>query len=358
MSATIESYALHRLRIPLTRTIGDSQVRFDVHWMTLLELRLTDGTVGVGAELQQGQPTAALEQQEERFQMTHWPTLQGQQPLQVALQIGRPRGGNVGAAPMPLAVETAAWDLAAKQQQLPLYQLLGGSQDRVPAYGSTLDFHLSDEDFVERLTEFRQLGLNAVKIKVGHPDIDWDLRRLSLAEQVFGPDADLMIDSNEAWSPKEAIVRANIFREAGFDIYWIEDPISRRDYAGYQTLCQQLPFTRINTGEYLGVTGKRKLLEASAVDVINVHGNIAASRFAAQLAGDYGIPIALGNTIFEIGIHLAASLPECLYMEFSDLAWNQLARQPVVIEDGYALLPDRPGHGIEIDEDALAEFAA
>ena len=59
----------------------------------------------------------------------------------------------------------------------------------------------------------------------------------------------------------------------------------------------------------------------------------------------------------EIGVHLAASLPEVLYLEYSDLAWNRLAQQPVQFEDSQAIAPDRPGHGIELDRNALEEFS-
>ena len=59
----------------------------------------------------------------------------------------------------------------------------------------------------------------------------------------------------------------------------------------------------------------------------------------------------------ELGVHLAASLPECLYLEFSDLAWNRLAVEPVKFEGGHAIAPDRPGHGITLDRDALAEYS-
>ena len=91
--------------------------------------------------------------------------------------------------------------------------------------------------------------------------------------------------------------------------------------------------------------------------MLNVHGQINQTRAAAYLAGDYGIPVSLGNTIMEIGVHLAASLPECLYMEYSDLAWNEVATEPIRFEDGYAIAPDRPGHGIELDRDAVERFS-
>ena len=87
--------------------------------------------------------------------------------------------------------------------------------------------------------------------------------------------------SKSRWSPKEAICRSHIYNNAGFDVYWIEDPITREDYNGYEQLRGELPFLRINTGEYLGFHGKRRLLESGGVDVLNVHGSIGSSRAAA-----------------------------------------------------------------------------
>ncbi len=107
----------------------------------------------------------------------------------------------------------------------------------------------------------------------------------------------------------------------------------------------------------LRFSGKRRLLESHGVDVLNVHGSIGMSRTAAHLAGDFGILVSLGNTLLEIGVHLAASLLECLYMEFSDLMWNRLAQQPMQFQDEFALAPDRPGHGIELDSSALEHYS-
>ena len=353
----IEKYSLHRLHLELPLPIGDSQVRFTDHWIVVLEITTDTGLTGVGFELQQGLPLPGLVQLRNQFEYSDWPSLHGQNPFNRALQISRPRGGNVAAAVLPLAIETACWDLMAKSLGLPLYRMLGGNDPKVRAYGSTLDFWLDDEQFRERLGDFKRGGFQAVKVKVGHPDADWDLRRLGIVGEVFGKEIDVMVDANEAWTPKEAIIRANLYAEAGFKIYWIEDPITREDYAGYRQLAGEIKSTRINTGEYLGFHGKRRLLENGGVDVLNVHGSVGMTRAAAYLAGDYGIPVSLGNTIMEIGVHLAASLPECLYMEFSDIVWNRLAQQGVRIEDGWAYAPDRAGHGIELDPEALIEFS-
>ena len=353
----IIEYALHRLHLPLREPIGDSQVRFVDHWMTIVELKTDAGHSGVGFDIQQGLPTASLSDLQAQFEYGVWPTLRDGSPIGLALRISRPRGGNVGTGHLTRPVETALWDLIGKQQQLPLYQVFGGENPRVPAYGSTLDFPLDDAEFRNKLGRFREQGFTAVKTKVGHPDIAWDLRRLAIVKDVMGADVRLMVDANEAWTVKETLIRLHAYRDAGHEIFWIEDPITREDYDGYARLCAELSFTRVNSGEYLGFSGKRRLLEQHAVDVLNVHDSISVTRAAASLAADYGVSASLGNTILELGVHLAASLPECLCLEFSDLVWNEIAAEPVRFADGFAIAPDRPGHGIELDRDKLKFFA-
>ena len=353
----ITDYQLHRLHIELPLPIGDSQVIFTDHWMTIVELIDEAGRGGVGFEIQQGLPTAGLVQQKAQFEHAVWPTFGGAEPMSQVLKISRPRGGNVGATPMTTAIETALWDLVGKQLDQPLYRLFGGTNPKVRAYGSTLDFHLPDEQFRDRLSDFQRMGFGGIKIKVGHPDIEWDLKRMAMALEVMGADVDLMIDSNEAWSPTVALIRINRYQTEGFRVFWVEDPITREDYDGYRMLCAETGHTRINTGEYLGFHGKRRLLESHGVDVLNVHGHFGQTRSAAHLAGDYGIPVSMGNTILELGVHLGASLPECLYLEFSDLAWNNVAVEPVQFRDSYAIAPDRPGHGIELDREAVAKYS-
>ena len=109
--------------------------------------------------------------------------------------------------PFEEAVQVALWDLAAKQAGLPLHRLLGSRRDRVRAYASGLDFHLSDDEFTEFFGHADAIGYGAFKIKVGHPDFDRDLHRLDLLSKAVRPGALVMIDSNEAWGAKEALVK-------------------------------------------------------------------------------------------------------------------------------------------------------
>jgi L-alanine-DL-glutamate epimerase-like enolase superfamily enzyme len=348
MVSTIADFRITRIEYPRSRVIGDSQVRFDMHHYGMLELVSTSGQAGLGFFGSLAFPLPPLVELERAFRVEVLPGLQGCTPFALTHRVSRPRGGNQRSHIFSQAVDQALWDLQGKELGLPLYRLLGGADPRVRAYASGLDFHMTQEEFQTFFAEAVRQGFTAFKIKVGHPDLAWDIARLRLLREVVGPDATVMVDANEAWSPKEAIRRAHAYRAAGFAIYWIEDPCLRDDYAGLARVAQEVPFSHINSGEYLDLRGKRLLMEHRAVDILNVHGSITETMRAAWLAAEYGIPMSLGNTMFEVGVHLAAALPEAHWIEYSFQDYNHLVAEPVRFEQGYAIAPDRPGHGLTL----------
>ena len=268
-----------------------------------------------------------------------------------------PRGGNIKTSLFAPSVEQAMWDLQGQILGLPLYALLGGTDPRVRAYASGLEFHLDDDAVVAFYDRAKRDGFTAFKVKVGHPHLDWDIRRLQLVQRTVGPGCTLMADANEAWSPKEAIRRLHAFREAGIDLLWIEDPCLRDDVDGLRSISEAAPSVLVNGGEYLDLSGKRRLLDRHAVDIVNVHGAITEAMHVGWLATEHGIPVTVGNTNFEIGVHVAAALPEVNWLEYSYLPYNHLLETPVEFCEGYALAPDRPGHGLRLSQAARGEFA-
>ncbi len=355
MPTIIEGFQLRRFEFPRSRIIGDSQVRIAMHYLGTLELRSSGGQTGLGFFGALLAPLPPLAEIERSFAAEVAPGLIGQNPFALTNRVSRPRGGNRRGTIFGQAVNQALWDLQGKELGLPLYRLLGGRAGRVRAYASGLDFHLSDDDFRAFFAEAARRGFTAFKIKVGHPDLAWDLRRLAILVETVGRDATIMVDANEAWTPKEAIRRLHAYRDAGCTPYWIEDPCLRDDFDGLARIAQEIPFSHVNTGEYLDLRGKHTLLERGAVDILNIHGHISDSVQAARLAADYGIPVSLGNTPFELGVHLAAALPEAGWLEYSFHDDHGLIEEPVRFEGGYAIAPERPGHGLALSDKALAD---
>ena len=75
------------------------------------------------------------------------------------------------------------------------------------------------------------------------------------------------------------------------------------------------------------------------------------------LAAELGVPVSMGNTFLEVGIHMACALPEVRWLEYSFQNFDQLVDDPIVIRDGYAIAPDKPGHGLVLSEHARSELA-
>jgi L-alanine-DL-glutamate epimerase-like enolase superfamily enzyme len=273
--------------------------------------------------------------------------------------VSRPRGGNQRPFTLPFheALQQALWDLAAKEVKLPLWRLLGGTRERVPAYASGLDFHLSDDAFAALFAHADAVGYSAFKIKVGHPDFERDLHRLDLLRKTVRRDARIMIDANEAWGGKEALTKLDAIRRAGHELLWVEDPVLRTDFDGLRLLREGAPWTQVNSGEYLDVAGKRLLLEADATDMLNVHGAVTDVMRIGWLAAERGVPVTLGNTFLELGVHMAVALPEVGWLEYSFQNLDHLIEEPIEIRDGYAYAPARPGHGLVLSETARRKHA-
>lgn len=354
----IEGFTLTRFQYARDRVIGDSQVHIaHAHYVTL-ELH-AGGHTGLGFAINLFHPLPSLAEIERIFREEAWPGLEGQPPAGLVHRVARPRGGNVRRMSLPFeeAINQACWDLAAKQVGLPLYRLLGGHDPHVRAYASGLDYHLSDKDYSRFFAEAAAQGYRGFKIKVGHPDVEWDLHRLRLLREAVDGLGPVMVDANEAWSPREAVRRLDIYRRAGFDILWVEDPCLRDDFDGLREIREGAPWVHVNSGEYLDLRGKRKLIEARGVDLLNVHGHFSDVMRAGWLAAEHGIPVTLGNTMLELGVHLAAALPEAHWLEYSFQNYNHLVEEPVVFSEGYAVAPERPGHGLVLSEAARREHA-
>src|SRR5436190_151836 len=149
--ASIRDFTVTRFAFRRDRIIGDSQVGFDVCNVAVLELHDEAGMTGTGWLLNLFHPLPDRAELERVFRTEAFGGLLGQPPAGLIHRIGRPRGGNQRSLSHGFgeAIDQALWDLASQQAGLPLYRFLGGTDPRVRAYASGLDFHLSDAHYVE-----------------------------------------------------------------------------------------------------------------------------------------------------------------------------------------------------------------
>lgn len=351
----ITDFRVTRFQFRRDRHIGDSQVGATQANIVALELFDAAGRSGLGFMQILFQPLMSEEGIASAFRQEAFPFLKGREAGAIALGVNRPRGGNVRKMLLPFeeAIQHAVWDLFAQSCGLPLWRLLGEKREVVPAYASGLDFHLSDHDFCELFGEAAQAGFCGYKIKVGHPDVGRDLHRLDLLKKATGDDGrPVMIDANEAWTAAETRAALALFERAGHRIYWIEDPIPRDDFDGLRRLRLACPDTRVNSGEYLDLSGKRKLLQADACDMLNVHGQVSDVMRAGWLAGEHNVEVTFGNSFLELGVNMALALPGVRWLEYSFQNFEHLVEEPYVIRDGLIRGHDRPGHGLRLSDAA------
>ena len=348
----IVDFRITRFQFPRDRVIGDSQVRADEVHLATIELIGEGGETGLGFMQSLFHPLPAEKEIERTFREECWPSLEGQHAEALAHAVRRPRGGNVRRLGLPFeeALQHAVWDLFAKSVRMPLWKLLGAQRREVNAYASGLDFHLGDEEFERLFAQAAAQGFRAFKIKVGHPDFERDLHRLAILKKVIDADALVMVDANEAWTPKEAVRNLTLMQRAGHDIYWIEDPILRDDFTGLKLIQDQCGPTLVNAGEYLDVSGKRKLLEARVCDLLNVHGQVTDVMRIGWLAAEMGARISMGNTFLEVGVNMALALPGVEWLEYSFQNFEHLVEQPYEIRDGRIFGSEAPGHGLVVSE--------
>ena len=351
----IDNFELFRLPVELGRAIGGNDCSLDR--MTIVALRLgtrtgheawgysevqTDGRFTRGAPWIRSLPD--LEALRSIFATQWWPLLQGRRVDDLA---GLRHSHGSAEPAIDSAVRVALWDLQAQEAGLPLYRLFNpaATSNGKRAYGSLLDFPLSDDEAVNVARGMLDKGITAIKVKVGAPDADRDIHRLRLIRSVIGPHVSLAADANEAWNWDTALRRLEQFEAAGVGLEYIEDPLPRSHFAGLQELTRRSP-TRVIGHDYLDTIEDMQRLVDAGIGGIRTTGDFDYMLECVRLAERHHLPVYAGNWQFEIGVHIAAAFDTVDRFEYSALDWNLLVEEPVRISGGMAFAPERPGHGL------------
>ena len=259
-------------------------------------------------------------------------------------------------------VDLALWDLLGKSLGVPVYRLLGGRyRERIPTYiwirGS------SSNSYSDSARKAVEQGYTAMKMGIGGRDeIEFVV---SVSEAIRGKGQVFVVATG--LKVYEAVKIGRELDKLG-NVGWLQEPLLPQDYSGYERLTKVID-TPICYGAFLGNRFHfRDVFAAGAVDIINPDicycGGISECRKIAVLADAYGLmwsphvsmvtPLSMAASL-----HLAAATPNFVIMENADQSkgpfGDVLLEQPLEYFPGYAMLPERPGLGVEFSDRELAK---
>lgn len=290
------------------------------------------------------------------------------QPSRIPLM----RHRNIPLNHRPWYVNVALWDLYARERDRSVAECLGKKRDRVSAYVSTGEV-VSEETlgFVERC---REAGFDSVKLRIKDADPASDQFRLVESVRDRTPESfRIGVDANEGWSLLPPYWSRSDAAEAGralseMDVDWLEEPLGCLDTEGLEELTRKLDVETVG-GELEGGPPRQREL-FSAYDVINpdvcmsvgiTDGLALAEEAHAASTGFTPHTWGLGPSL-AAGLQLVCAIPSCDRIEFPwDPAWpveyrDAILEDPLEARDGQLVLPDDPGLGVRLDEDALREY--
>lgn len=261
------------------------------------------------------------------------------------------------------ALDIALWDLKGKQAGQPVWKLLGGYSATVPAYITFGLLEYSREQLVEVAKQFVAQGHDKLKIVVainGAQDPAEDAARVRAVREAVGDGVELMVDANYLFAFPRALDLCK--RIEPYRITWFEEPVYGNDARLLADLRRQTSIP-ISAGQNEGHKWRhRELLVHGAVDILQpnvvyVGGYTEAVKVAA-MAQAFNVPIANGGGWPHHNAHLIAGVANGWRVEFHVPMWvtgEIIFRDPPKPVRGTVTLPDRPGLGLEPNEDALRE---
>lgn len=250
------------------------------------------------------------------------------------------------------ALDTALWDCKARAAGLPLARLLGAERTEVDAYESSRGWlSLPVDALVRGAAAAVEDGFSAFKVIVGSADPRDDVARVAAVRKAIGPEPILMVDAGQKWNVRTALDA--IARLAEHDVYWIEEPVSADDVEAHRRLSAQ-DAVRIATGQcFVTRHEAAAFLTPRAIDVLQHDvariGGVTEWQRVAHLASASSVEIA-PHFFAELHVSLVAATSAGRWVEHTPWLGELLVDPPVPVAGRY-LVPDAPGHGLELRSD-------
>ena len=357
---TFESVQVRAVSIPLRRPIV-SKVGEYAQWpVILIDVKTKEGVVGrsylepymrksvknIGqaiqdlGELFKDKPLAPIDIYRDGLQSLH---LNGREGLSLIAISG---------------LDMAVWDALAKAASLPLAVLLGGTTGRVRAYNTNGLWLIPLERVAREAEELvAEGGFTAIKLRLGRNKLKEDLAVIATVRKAVGEDVELMCDFNQGLSFGDALLRLHALDDQGLS--WFEEPVVYDNLEGCAQLARELK-TPLQIGE--NIYGPRefyKAVQAHAADLYMPDlmriGGVTGWMRTAAIAGAAGLPLS-SHLYALVSAQLLRVSESADWLEWSN--WiAPILTDPFTVTDGYATVTDKPGNGVEWNEEAVRRLS-
>lgn len=337
---------------------------------TIVKVFTDDGIVGIGSP---GYAVSPL--------IESWikPQLIGTDPF--ALEQHARIFRNAGTA---WGVEIALWDIIGKACGQPVYKLWGGMRDRMPAYASFIEVG-SGQQRSDDVATVRAQGWRAAKLRIHDQTLKQDIAQVEAVRKTIGDDFTLMVDANQAqqpgtlqpeqgpvWHYERALHTARELQRLG--VYWLEEPLGRYDFDNLTRLADSVDILIAGGENNVGLHEYRWLIDRNCYDVLQPEAMVGETLSQIRKACAYAemhqklcAPHHGGGGLgFIAHLHLCAATPNCPYVEvfhdpagFNSDLFQWYLTEPVKVDtsDGCMALPQKPGFGVELDEEKIKHYS-
>jgi mandelate racemase len=250
-------------------------------------------------------------------------------------------------------LDMAMWDALAVAAGVPLASMLGSAPQPIRAYNSCGLGLMEPAAVADEAIGLLERGFKAIKLRLGYPTLKEDLAAVRAVRERVGAAITVMVDYNQSLSVEEGLLRARALATEG--IAWLEEPVRHDDLEGNARIAAATNVP-LQLGEnFNGVEAMAAALRAQACNLVMPDvariGGVTGWMQAVGLAAANRIKMS-SHLFPEISAHLLAATPTADWLEYVD--WTDaILKEPLSIVEGTAIVPNRPGTGLEWDARAV-----